>query len=111
MRRSKRLGLRTTADGRVIEGAVALRYPSAVADAADLECEIADARLSYGVFTQGGEGSSRFPTSGWLDGSVEDLADLVRLVSVPQHAVDRGCRSSGTGHRPGREDHRGDCGA
>ena len=33
--------------------------------------------------------SSRFPTSGWLDGSVEDLADLVRLVSVPQHAVDR----------------------
>ncbi len=85
----ERLGLRTTADGRVIEGAVALRYPSAVADAADLECEIADARLSYGVFTQDGDGPSRFPTSGWLDGPVEDLADLVRLVSVPQHAVDR----------------------
>ena len=85
----ERLGLRTTADGRVIEGAVALRYPAAVADAADLECEIAGARLSYGVFTQDGQGPSRFPTSGSLDGSVEDLADLVRLVSVPQHAVDR----------------------
>ena len=85
----ERLGLRTTADGRVIEGAVALRYPVAVAEAADLECAIAGARLSYGVFTQDGERPSRFPTSGWLDGSVEDLADLVRLVSVPQHAVDR----------------------
>ena len=31
----------------------------------------------------------RFPASGWLEGSVEDLADLVRLVSVPQSAVDQ----------------------
>ena len=85
----ERLGLRTTTDGRLIEAAVALRYPASVPDAADLESELADVRLSYGVFTQDGEGSSRFPTSGWLDGSVEDLADLVRLVSVPEHAVDR----------------------
>ena len=84
-----RLGLRTSSDGRPIEAAVALNYPSSVANAADLECEIAGTRLSYGVFTQDGEGPSRFPTSGWLDGSVEDLADLVRLVSVPQHAVNR----------------------
>ena len=35
-----------------------------------------------------GEGSQRFPTTGWLTGSVADLADLIRLVSVPQHAVD-----------------------
>ena len=66
-----------------------MSYPSSVAEADDLECEIAGTSLSYGVFTQDGEGPSRFPTSGWLDGSVEDLADLVRLVSVPQHAVDR----------------------
>ena len=33
-------------------------------------------------------GESRFPESGWLDGSVADLADLVRLSSVPQRAVD-----------------------
>ena len=31
---------------------------------------------------------SRFPESGWLEGSVTDLADLVRLVSVPQREVD-----------------------
>ncbi len=34
------------------------------------------------------EDGTRFPESGWLEGSVEDLADLVRLVSVPQRAVD-----------------------
>ena len=31
----------------------------------------------------------RFPDSGWLDGDLEDLADMVRLVSVPQRAVDQ----------------------
>ena len=31
---------------------------------------------------------NRFPASGWLDGSAEDLADLIRLVSLPQRAVD-----------------------
>ena len=85
----ERLGLRTTSDGRLIEAAVALCYPDSIADAVDLESELSEARFSYGVFTQDGKGPSRFPASGWLDGSVEDLADLVRLVSVPQHAVDR----------------------
>ena len=39
--------------------------------------------LSYCVFTQERKDVKRFPESGWLDGSVEDLADLIRLVSVP----------------------------
>ena len=84
-----RLGLETAADSRRIEAAIALRYPARVAEAVNLESELSSARLSYGVFTPDGDGPSRFPASGWLDGSVEDLADLVRLVSVPQHAVDR----------------------
>ena len=85
----ERLGLYTMTGGRPIEATIALRYPASVADAEDLECELADARLAYGVFTPDGDGPGRFPASGWLDGSVADLADLVRLVSVPQHAVDR----------------------
>ena len=84
----QRLGLETTAYGRVIEAAVALRYPSEVGEAHDLHSALSAAHLSYCVFTENG-GASRFPDSGWLDGSVEDLADMVRLVSVPQHAVDR----------------------
>ncbi len=83
-----RLGLETAANGRVIEAVIALRYPDEVGDAPDLAAALSVARLSYCVFTENGS-ASRFPESGWLDGSVEDLADMVRLVSVPQHAVDR----------------------
>ena len=44
------------------------------------------------MFTQEGKRTVRFPTSGWLDGSIEDIADLNRLVSVPQGAVDAAAR-------------------
>ena len=84
----ERLGLETESDGREIEAAIALQYPHEVGEAHDLPTALSTARLSYCVFTENG-GASRFPESGWLDGSVEDLADMVRLVSVPQHAVDR----------------------
>ncbi|MDE0196636.1 MAG: hypothetical protein OXK78_00485 [Caldilineaceae bacterium] len=83
-----RLGLTTAANHRVIEAAIALRYPDKIGDAQNLSTALTDARLSYCVFTENGS-ATRFPESGWLDGSVEDLADMVRLVSVPQHAVDR----------------------
>ena len=81
-----RLGLEVAANGRAIEAAIALRYPAAVGDARDLREALSSARLEYCVFT---EDESRFPESGWLAGSVADLADMVRLVSVPQRAVDR----------------------
>ena len=44
--------------------------------------------MSYCLFTEEREGLKRFPESGWLEGSVEDIADLVRLSSLPQRAVD-----------------------
>ena len=85
-----RLGLETTVDGRIIEAVIALRYPESLRQSNDLRTDIKEAKLSYCVFTEESEGSiSRFPESGWLDGSVEDLADMVRLVSVPQRAVDQ----------------------
>lgn len=83
-----RLRLETAANGREIEAAIALRYPDEIADASDLPAALSVARMSYCVFTENG-GATRFPETGWLDGSVEDLSDMVRLVSVPQHAVDR----------------------
>ncbi len=83
-----RLGLPVTVHPRPIEAAIALRYPAEVAAAADLRAVLAAARLEYCVFTAEAAGVQRFPVSGWLEGSVTDLADLVRLVSVPQHAVD-----------------------
>ena len=83
-----RLGLTAAANGRVIEAVIALRYPEALKEVYDLQAALKDARLSYCVLTEDG-GQGRFPESGWLEGSVEDLADMVRLVSVPQRAVDQ----------------------
>ena len=84
-----RLGLEVAANGRIIEAAIALRYPDATGDAHDLRAALSSARLTYCVFTEGTRGMSRFPESGWLEGAVEDLVDIVRLVSVPQRAVDQ----------------------
>ena len=85
----ERLGLELEHRSGAIEAAIALRYPEDVAKANDLTSALKAARLSYCVFTEGRtEGTpDRFPESGWLDGTVEDLADMVRLVSVPQRAV------------------------
>ena len=83
---TSRLGLEMAVDGRVIEAAIALRYPDAIGEAHDLRAALSSARLEYCVFT---EDESRFPESGWLEGGVEDLADMVRLVCVPQRAVDQ----------------------
>ena len=84
-----RLGLEVASNGRTIEAAIALRYPDDVSGADNLHTALATARLSYCVFTEESGGVARFPESGWLEGAVEDLADMVRLVSVPQRAVDQ----------------------
>ena len=84
----ERLGLSVTVHPRPIEAAIALRYPADVGDAADLRAALTAARLEYCVFTAEAAGVQRFPGPGGWPGRVEDLADLVRLVSVPQRAVD-----------------------
>ena len=81
-----RLGLSITDDARVIEAAIALRYPKMVEDAYDLDQAVKTAEFSYCVHYAD---APRFPQSGWLAGSAADLADLIRLVSVPQKEVDR----------------------
>ena len=82
----ERLGLQVVLTGsRAIDAAIALRYPEDVADADDLADAIRDAALSYAVLYDDG---ARFPKSGWLSGGVEDLSDLIRLVSVPQRIVE-----------------------
>ena len=102
----RRLGLEAVAAARAIEAVIALRYPEGVEYAQDLEAAIGGAKLSYCVLMMGvdsrlrgnderkrgnvgSEGGSyeRFPEAGWLEGSVGDVAELARLVSVPQSAV------------------------
>ena len=79
-----RLGLEVMDGRRTIEAAIALRYPEGLEFADYLNGVMADTRLEYAVFYKD---ETRFPESGWLNGSPTDLADIARLVSVPQSAV------------------------
>ena len=81
----ERLGLQVVGGARPIDAAIALRYPEDVADADDLHAAIRDAALSYAVLYDDGD---RFPKSGWLSGGVGELADLIRIVSVPQRIIE-----------------------
>ena len=80
-----RLGLNIIGETRPVEAAIALRYPDHIAAADRPSAALNNARLSYCVLYENG---ARFPQSGWLEGNIADLADLIRLVSVPQKAVD-----------------------
>ena len=85
-----RLTLTVTGGRREIEASIALRYPAGLEDAYDLTRELKNARLSYCVLTapeEDGKDPDRFPESGWLEGYVADVAELARLVSVPQSTV------------------------
>ena len=79
-----RLGRDIAGEARPVESAIALRYPDDVGNAYDLDTFLAEAHLSYCIVYENG---GRFPQSGWLEGTAVDLADLIRLVSVPQKAV------------------------
>ena len=91
-----RLGLMAVLGRQRIEAAIALRYPNSVQTAYDQEAAVRAAQFSYCVFRIDKRENtpdrkikeiSRFPTSGWLTGSLTDLADLIRLASFPRLAV------------------------
>ncbi len=79
-----RLGFEVVDGRRSIEAAIALRYPEGLEFEDYLNSGLTDTRLEYAVFYKD---ETRFPESGWLNGSPSDLADIARLVSVPQSAV------------------------
>ncbi len=80
----ERLGLQETEGNKTIETAIALRYPDSLRTVSDLDSGLRGAALSYAILNLDG---TRFPTSGWLNGSCRDVADIVRLSTVPQSAV------------------------
>ena len=61
-----------------------LRYPEDAPDADDTQAAVRAASLSYAVLYD----CDRFPQSGWLSGGVGELADFIRIVSVPQRIVE-----------------------
>ena len=93
-----RLGLMPTGESHRVESVIALRYPVRdLREAPDLPAALASARLSYCLlsiekYTDPPKPKiasvARFPEAGWLEGSVADLADLIRLASIPHLAVE-----------------------
>ena len=81
-----RLDLRVAGETRPVESAIAVRYPAGLKDEYELEAPLRKSRLAFAVFHADG---TRFPETGWLEGSVEELSDLVRVASVPRRAFDR----------------------
>ena len=81
----ERLALPVVGDTRVIEAAIALRYPEDLESAPDIAEALKAARSEYCVHYKDG---GRFPASGWISGGASDLADLIRLVSVSESEVD-----------------------
>ena len=81
----QRLGLDISGEIRPVEAAIALRYPESIGAADNPSAALAAARMPHCILYENG---ARFPESGWLEGGITDLADLIGLVSVPQRAVD-----------------------
>ena len=97
---TSRLGKQIVGQPRPVEAAIALRYPVALKAAEDLEFALRDTQFSYCVLydeLDEDDEHVRFPQSGWLQGGLDDLADLIRLVSVPQKAVDQAADSLQSG--------------
>ena len=81
------LGAVLSASGRRLEQAVALIAPAGLLDArqADLPEEIERSEYRYRLARLGNAGGvSWFPETGWLAGSVDDLAGLCELVEVSE---------------------------
>jgi len=76
------LGLKAAVDRRDIEVLIALRYPFDLATAYDLDAALVEAKLHYCFFMGNADENGRFPESGWLEGSVSDIADFARLIML-----------------------------
>lgn len=73
------------------EQAVAVRMPRELATArGDLERLIDAVTFRYCVHSQAGDRAVRWPSSGWLTGSVSDLAHCIERVAVAESLLQRG---------------------
>ncbi len=87
-----RLGETLVFDKSVVMAAIALRTSTRFREVsqAALRDQLRDANdLDYSLFTgENRQSAKRFPLSGWLTGSVSDLANLVHAAAVPASAID-----------------------
>ena len=82
-----RLEQKVKGEHRKIEAVIALRYPKKLKNQHEVRKALRKTQLSYHVL-RGEKAGGRFPDAGFLKGSVEDLADLIRLISIPEQEVE-----------------------
>ena len=78
----ERLGLKMT-NGDTVHTVIVLRSPAAL-KTKDIKKTIAESKFDYALLTgKSLEYAKRFPESGWLNGSLDDLAGFIHRSAVP----------------------------
>ena len=102
----QRLGETLRETGDTIEQSLAVRIPRALASTNqnDLEAEIERAKFEFCVLSGNPANPERWPETGWLDGTVDDLAGCIELVSLSENRVARGMQilEDGIGQAAGK---------
>ena len=90
----QRLGKTLKETGQRIEQSIATCIPRVLGNVNqnNLEEEIEKAELKFCVFSGYPENPDRYPESGWLDGSVGDLASCIELVALSENQIAQGMR-------------------
>ena len=84
-----RLGLVTGSAADPIEQAIAIRVPTALRQGqADLPDRIVTAEFDYCIFSGDPSSPDRWPTTGWLTGTVDDIVRCIEHAMVSQRLVD-----------------------
>ena len=94
-----RLGKKIQRTGEEIEVCLAVRLPASLRQTAqkDLDTAVQTATYSFVLFLYGGEEGAlarieQWPGDGWLEGSLEDLADSIEAVVLSERRVLQGVR-------------------
>ena len=102
----ERLGRTLRETGDTIEQALAVRLPDNLASArqAELEAEIERATLEFCILSGDSKNPVRWPATGWLEGTVDDLAASIELAAHSENRVARSMQvlEDGIAHAAGK---------
>ena len=87
-----RLGKTLQTDGHGIEQSIALRIPDDLSTASQHELGrlIAEAKLEFCVFSGNPENPNRWPETGWIEGSIDDLAACIEQAAMSEDRIAQG---------------------
>ena len=86
-----RLRHRVGRDGEAIEQTIAVRVPAELREGQqDLAERIWRARFSYCVYFAPAVDPLRWPRTGWLEGSIQDVAECVERISISERLIAEG---------------------